>query len=161
MSIDNPGSFFSADDFKKDENSWKPIKINGELLYKKSVDILNLSNTICDLLEDEMTKGLIMQNAMVIPAKIRSAMAIDEVYSLVMENAVIVKVNICELNAQLWACEEIYGVEKKYIDVLREEIESFKKIFIDWVSSFDKANDHPDEWHLFNDPNDFPEEDDL
>ncbi len=166
MSTDNPGNFFGQHDFEEDDKngeSWKPVKINGKALYKKAIDILNLTQTICDLLPDdefeEMTKGLMLQNAMIIPAKIRGAIAINDVYSLLMETAVIIKVNICELKAQLWACDEIHGIEKKYLEVLREEIEIFRGIFIQWISCFDKVNDLPDEWHLFNDPNSFPADD--
>ena len=165
MSIDNPGNFFNEHEFGDHENedSWKPVKVHAKALYKKSIEILNLSNTICDLLGEEedgdITKRLIMENAMIVPTKIRGAMSVDDVYSIVMESAVIIKVNICQLKAQLWACEELHGIENKYVEVLREEIESFKKIFIKWVTSFDKENDLPDEWHLFNDPSTFPEDD--
>lgn len=162
--LDNPGNFFSeGDDWKDDEDSWKPVKIHGRALYKKAREILNLSMILCDLLdaedEDGITQRLILENATKIPAKIRGGMAMDSVYSLVMENAVIIKVNVCELQAQLWACEELHGIDEKYINVLREEIENFKGIFIDWVKSFDKSNDLPDDWYLFNDPTDFNDED--
>jgi hypothetical protein len=167
MSSDNPGNFFRAGDFEDDDNensdNWKPVKIYGKALYKKAIDILNVTQTICDLMPDEeyeeMTKGLMLSNALIISAKIRAAMAVDDVYSLVMENAVIIKVNVCELKAQLWACNEIHGIEKKYIEVLKEEIDHFKKIFIQWVTTFDKENDLPDEWFLFNDPTSFPDDD--
>ncbi len=164
MSIDNPGNFFAPGDLdgQEDSESWKPIKVAGKALYKKSVDILNITQTICDLMPDEeyeeMTKALMLENAMIISSKVRSSMAIDHVYSLVMENAVIVKVNVCELKAQLWACDEIHGIEQKYITVLREEIEEFKQLFISWVNTFDKSHDYPDEWQLFNNPGDFPSE---
>lgn len=62
-----------------------------------------------------------------------------------------------ELKAQLCACNALHGIEEKYVDVLRNEIEAFKKIFIQWVISFDKKNDLPDEWYLFNDPSSFPD----
>jgi hypothetical protein len=50
-------------------------------------------------------------------------------------------------------------MEAKYLDVLRNEIDAFREIFVKWVTSFDKNNDLPDEWHLFNDPSSFPEDD--
>lgn len=162
MSIDNPGNFFVPGDMEghEDSESWKPVKLAGSELYKKSIDILNVTQTICDLMPDEeyeeMTKALMLENAMIVSSKVRSSMTIDHVYSLVMENAVIIKVNICELKAQLWACDEIHGIEQKYIAVLREEIESFREIFIKWVAAFDKTKDYPDKWHLFNNPGDFP-----
>ena len=166
MSIDNPGNFLDADNFSDNNNksdSWKPVKINGNALFKKAIDILNITKTIGDLLPDDAdnfasTKNLMMQNATIIPGKIKAALAVD-VYSLMMENAVIIKVNMMELKDQLWACEYIENIEVKYLKVLEQEIDVFKKIFVAWVTSFDKASDLPDEWHLFNDPASFPQDD--
>ena len=166
MNEDNFGSFFeSYDNNDDDPNSAKtPIKNYGNALYKKSIEILNLAVSICDLFPDgdtqsETTKKLMMENALLIPAKIKGGMAVDQTYSLVMENAVIIKVNICELKAQLWACEVLHEIDKMYTNVLHEEINAFRQIFIKWVNCFDKMSDLPDEWHLFNDPSAFKEDD--
>ena len=162
MNNDNLGNFFNVDDFgDEDENeeSWKPIKVNGNALFKKSVDILNLTQSLCDVLpesdEAETTKRLMLENAMVIATKIKGAISIDEIYSIVMENAVIIKINVVQLKAQLIVCNALHGIGENYLDVLRQEISAFKKIFIKWVKCFDKENDMPDEWHLFNDPSTF------
>ncbi|RYY44278.1 MAG: hypothetical protein EOO06_18395 [Chitinophagaceae bacterium] len=164
-SVDNPGGFVMKEDWEDDgdENFWKPVRVAGRELYNKSIDILNLSSTICDLLDDvedgALTQQLVMENAIRIPAKIRGGMAVDDIYSLVMENAVIIKVNIGELKAQLWACEQLNGIEKQYVDLLKDEIEIFKSLFVTWVKCFDRTNDLPDDWWLFNNPDDFPEDD--
>ena len=168
MSDENIGRFFNyhddEDDSEDKSENWKPVKQYGKELYRKSIDILNLAQTMSDMLPDEddddpaATKHLIMQNAYLVPAKIQGAMAM-EYYSLMMENAVIIKVNICQLREQLWACREFHGIEQEYIDVIRNEIEAFRKIFINWLNAIDKENDLPDEWHLFNDPSTFPEDD--
>jgi hypothetical protein len=165
MGDDNIGRFFNyhdmGDDGDEKSENWKPVKQYGKALYRKSIDILNLARTIGDMLpEDEdadSTRHLILQNAYLVPAKIKGAMVM-EYYSLMMENAVIIKVNICQLREQLWACKEFHGLEQQYIDVLRNEIDDFRKIFINWITSFDKKNDLPDEWHLFNDPSAFPDD---
>ena len=164
---DNLGGFHDPDDFDRDhekgEDAWKPEKIHGNELFRKAIEILNLTETICSMLpegerECEFTKGLMMENATIVPGKIKGAMSMDT-YSLKMENAVIIKVNIMQLKVQLWSCEAIHGMERKYLDVLRDEIEAFRQLFIKWVTSFDKSNDLPDEWHLFNDPSTFPADD--
>jgi hypothetical protein len=165
MGDDNIGRFFNyhdmGDDGDEKSENWKPVKQYGKALYRKSIDILNLARTIGDMLpEDEdadSTRHLILENAYLVPAKIKGAMVM-EYYSLMMENAVIIKVNICQLREQLWACKEFHGLEQQYIDVLRNEIDDFRKIFINWIASFDKKNDLPDEWHLFNDPSAFPDD---
>ena len=119
--------------------------------------------TIGDLLEEdehaEITKRLMLENAMIVTTKIKGTLAADEVYSFVMESAVIIKVNISQLKAQLWACGALHNIEEKYLDVLKVEIENCRKIFIQWVATFDKENDLPDEWHLFNNPDTFPADD--
>ena len=166
MIKDNIGNFFDPDDFQKGDDesceSWKPENVYGQELFRKSIEILNLTDTICTMLPQEDDKAefnqrLMKENAMLVPVKIKGAMGM-EVYSLKMENALIIKVNICQLKDQLWACEAIHEMEVKYVDVLRNEIAAFKEIFIKWVTSFDKSNDLSDDWHLFNDPADFPEE---
>ncbi|MEO5891032.1 MAG: hypothetical protein ABIQ31_12305 [Ferruginibacter sp.] len=167
MNDDNLGNFLDAGSFdeEEDDNSenWKPARIHGRALFKKSIDILNLTETICDVLPDddhaEVTRRLMLENATIVPAKIKGAMGMDGVYCILMENAVIIKVNICQLKAQLWACSALHEIEDKYLDVVKTEIDEFKKIFIQWVGSFDKENDLPDEWHLFNDPTSFPDDD--
>lgn len=158
MSDDNLGNFFDANDFGEEEenaDNWKPVKVLGNALFKKAINILNLTQSLCDVLPDnshsEVTKQAMLECAMIAPAKVKSAQVVDEIYSLVMENAVLIKVNMVQLKDQLWACSAIHEVEKKYLDVLRNEIEEFRKIFIQWVGTFEKENDYPDEWHLFND----------
>jgi len=151
MNDDNIGRFFSYHDMEDDDakaESWQPVRQHGKALYRKGIDILNLAQTIADMLPEEdddpvSTKSLMMQNAYLVPAKIQGAMVM-EYYSLMMENAVIIKVNICQLREQLWACKEFHGLEQQYIDVLRSEIEEFRKIFVSWVTCFDKENDFPD-----------------
>ncbi len=162
MSDDNIGRFVNYHEDDDDDESWKPINQLGKELYRKSIDILNLAQTMCDMLPEndehaDHTRHMIMQNACIIPAKIKGAMVM-EYYSLMIENAVIIKVNAVELRTGLWSCSTMHDIEQKYVDVIRDEIENFRKIFINWIGAFDKTNDLPDEWHLFNDPASFPED---
>ena len=55
MNSDNLGNFFNADDFgdeEENEESWKPIKVHGNALFRKAVDILNLTQSLCDVLPE-------------------------------------------------------------------------------------------------------------
>ena len=74
-------------------------------MFKKAIDILNITRTIGDLLADadggEHTARLMIENAVMVPAKIRGVISMDGVCSLEMERAVIIKVNITELKTQL------------------------------------------------------------
>ena len=73
-------------------------------MFKKAIDTLNINRTIGDLLADadggDDTARLMIENAVMVPAKIRGAMSMDDVCSLVMKRAVIIKVNITELKIQ-------------------------------------------------------------
>ncbi|MEX0636370.1 MAG: hypothetical protein WD135_06355 [Ferruginibacter sp.] len=159
MSTHNPGNFFLPHDFEEEDsnNPWNPTQIQGKVLYQKSIDIINITQTIIDLIPDEdaedVTKALMNQNVMTVAVKIIGSINSEPLYTLLMEAAVIIKVNICELKAQLWVCEEIHNIDAVYTNVLRDEIENFRRLFVEWVQIFDKKNDCPDEWHLFNDPN--------
>ncbi len=164
MSNDNLGNFFDAGDFGEEEDNaehWKPLKLLGNALFKKSIEILNLSESLCDVIPEndhsDAAKRILLQNAVAVPAKIKIAMAVDEIYSFVMENAVLIKVNMVQLQEQLIALGGLHNVEEKYLDVLRKEIEEFRKIFVKWISFFEKENDFPDEWQLFNNPSNFPD----
>ena len=48
MSENNPGSFFQPENFDDEDDdrnseNWKPVKIYGNELFKKAIDILNLT----------------------------------------------------------------------------------------------------------------------
>ncbi len=159
--------FLNPDDFEKDDHetgeSWKPIKQHAKALKRKSIELLNLATTINSLLPEtedaEHARHWLMENAYKLPAKISGAMAVDDVYSIVMESAVVIKVAACELRNAVWNCHIMHDMDEKYVHVMRNEIDEFRKIFVEWVKCFDKENDLPDEWHLFNDPSTFPEDD--
>ena len=36
--------------------------------------------------------------------------------------------------------------EEDYVDLLREKIEEFRLLFVDWIRSFEKTYDIPDNW---------------
>ena len=164
MNDDNLGNFFNADDFgdeEEDTEGWKPLKVYGNALFKKAISILNLTQSLSDILPDndkaDITKELMLHNAMTTPKKVKAAIEVDEIYSMVMEQAVLIKINMVELRIDLWACVALHGVDLKYVEVLKNEIEEFRKIFVKWVANFEKESDFPDEWHLFNNPSDFPD----
>ena len=85
-------------------------------MFKKAVAILNLTESLCDVLPDDdhatVTKRLMQENAMIIPSKIKGVKAVDEIFCTVVESTVIIKVNIIELKAQLWVCNAFNEVEE-------------------------------------------------
>ncbi|MOA56507.1 hypothetical protein D3C78_1805000 [compost metagenome] len=66
-----------------------------------------------------------------------------------MESAVIIKIHARELLTQTTLCKMEELVDEKYLQLLRDEIDNFRLLFIDWVNGFDRTNDVPDDWGLF------------
>ena len=38
--------------------------------------------------------------------------------------------------------------EEDYVDLMRDKVEEFRLVFIDWIRSFDKTYDIPDNWAI-------------
>lgn len=99
----------------------------------------------------EHYKGIMMEDAMIINAKLRGAEAAD-LYSLRMENAVVIKIHAVSLLTATSGLKMMGLSNNKYLQLLRDEIEAFRILFVDWVNSFDKTNDIADGWGLFSNP---------
>lgn len=97
----------------------------------------------------ESYKGMMMEDVMMINVKLRGAEAGD-LYSLRMENAVIIKIHANSLLTATSALKMMGLSNNKYLQLLRDEIEEFRKLFVLWVQGFDRTNDAPDSWGLFN-----------
>ncbi|MES2778715.1 MAG: hypothetical protein V4651_02355 [Bacteroidota bacterium] len=100
----------------------------------------------------EHYKSIMMEDVMIINAKLRGAEGGD-LYSIRMENAVIIKVHAMSLLTATSGLKMMGLSNNKYLQLLRDEIEEFRKLFLEWINSFDKTNDIPDGWGLFYDPN--------
>jgi hypothetical protein len=169
MSEENFGNFFRPEDFDdeidRDQETWKPERQFGKELFRKSIDILNLVETIASMLQapegepEKRSCARMTSSAMIIPPKIKGALCVDA-YSVKMECAVLIKTHMCDLRSEIRIAEQFENLDKDYVDVMRNEIDSFRKIFVQWVDSFDRDEDYPDEWHLFNNPDDFPKNND-
>jgi|ERR1051326_936080 hypothetical protein len=140
---------------QEDENDYDPEKERNRVknlpVYKKAESLMELTRRICDVVEDEKDELHICQqilgNAMIIPAKIAGAEGGD-LYSIRFDNATLIKLAARELLAETNMLYDL--VEEKYVLTLRKEIEEFRVVFHDWVRSFDKTNDIPDEWDIKN-----------
>jgi hypothetical protein len=99
----------------------------------------------------EHYKSMMMEDVMIMNTKLRGAEAGD-LYSIRMENAVIIKTHAVSLLTATSGLKMIGLSNNKYLQLLRDEIEEFRKLFVEWINSFDKTNDIPDGWGLFYDP---------
>lgn len=127
-------------------------------LYQKAAQILKITMGLVEIVPkeneflQETTVRFMMENAFLIPAKIAGATAVG-LYDLKMENATIIRKAARELYVQAGSLrfeEDI--TDKDYIELLRNTIEEFRLLFINWVAGFDVWDYIKDSWGLFNPP---------
>ena len=126
-------------------------------LYQKAELIFQLvQSLVASLPEDDDyiqgTKHLMLEDAMIIPAKIAGAEGGD-LYSIRMQNASIIREHAMHLYVQVGSLRfhENYK-DLEYVQLIRNEIDAFKLLFIEWIESFDTTNYFWDDWELFNPP---------
>lgn len=158
-------------------------RIDNMPIYQKAEQIFKLTEGLVHIIPveneflQETTVQYMLENAMIIPVKIAGAEGGD-LYDLRMENAAIIRKAARELYVQAGSLRYVEDVvDKDYIELLRNTIDEFRLLFIDWVAGFDVWNYIKDSWGLFNppgvnahdkdpdddipfDPNDFFESDD-
>ncbi|WP_042564424.1 hypothetical protein [Flavobacterium sp. MEB061] len=127
-------------------------------IYQKAEQIFRLTEGLVQIIPveneflQETTVRYMLENAMLIPVKIAGAEGGD-LYDLRMENAAIIRRAARELYVQAGSLRFEEGItDKDYIELLRNTIEEFRLLFIDWVASFDVWNYIKDSWGLFNPP---------
>lgn len=123
-------------------------------IYKQSLLIRKLTRAVVNGIDDENDefniKQLMLENAYMISSKIMGAEA-GELYSYRLENAFSIKRYANELLAEVYLCESKDIGFTRFIPQLKEEIEHLRRLFIEWVDSFDKSKDLDDAWALWRD----------
>lgn len=122
-------------------------------IYKKALEILDLTEQIVDTFGDEsmarMHRESMLEDAMILPAKIAGAEAMDY-YVHKMENATVVKIHARSLLTQTASIKYLGIVNEQYVQLLRDEIEAFRLLFREWVKTFDiNTTKEGDGWGLF------------
>lgn len=151
------------DDFEDEDAEWDedgefdPRK-EQEKIYKhplmiKAKEIIGLTRALVGSLDEarrELYGGLMMEDAMVMSAKFAGAESIPD-FVLKMEKAVIMKVHAKSLNSMTYqlALEETHAEE--HLELLRQAIEEYRKLFIEWIRAFDPTEKYDDGWGIFTD----------
>ena len=125
-------------------------------IYKKAREISDLVMKIADLIPDdnghlEDVRRYITENALLLPAKVVAAEG-GHIYDLRMENATLVRKYARELMVSYHTLKMHDFEHAEYYMMVRELIEEFRLLFIDWVAGFDQWNYVRDTWGLFNPP---------
>jgi len=125
-------------------------------LFKKGKEIFEVVDQICQLIPDDNEplsdiKGIMLEDAMMLTVKIAGASA-GQLYDIKMEAATIIRKSANSLMVQNHTLE-MFGFEHvEYFQIVRDLLEEYRLLFIDWVSKFDKWDYVIDRWGLFNPP---------
>jgi hypothetical protein len=139
---------------KGDEWKLLPQLEKAKTLYNKWREIFQLVESFCETLQNseefshtDDTKKFIHQNIHIVAPKLISAASVDS-YVLKMENASIIRTNCREMMEQIRFAAMVGSTDEKYVDAIEEEMDHFKDLFKEWVSTFRK-DDYEDEWGLY------------
>lgn len=100
--------------------------------------------------DDDMFSSIareLFMDSQIVGVKIKSSEAAG-IYVVRMENASIIRKLAQEIASTLLLFAEETDADKEHIEVVRNEIAAFRKLFIMWVGTFEK-DEFTDEWGLF------------
>jgi hypothetical protein len=125
-------------------------------IYQKGKEIFDMVIKITDLIAENNeylmeVKSFMLSDAAQLTVKVAGAEAV-ELYDLKMENAAIIRKAARDLLVQQHSLN-MFGFEYvEYYQIVRDLIEEYRLLFIDWVAGFDKWDYIIDRWGLFNPP---------
>ena len=137
----------------EEEDNAHPEKLP---IYRKGKEILDIVSKITALIpeNDEYllnVKACMLCDAAQLTVKVAGAEAAG-LYDLKMENAAIIRKAARDLMVQQHSFD-MFGFEYvEYYQIVRDLIEEYRLLFIDWVAGFDKWDYIIDRWGLFNPP---------
>jgi len=125
-------------------------------IYKKGKEILDVILSICELFPEEnehlqFIKGQMIADAAMLTVKVAGSEA-AELYDIKMEGAAIIRKAARDLMVQNHSLENFGFEHTEYYSIVRDLIEEYRLLFIDWVAGFDKWDYVIDRWGLFNPP---------
>lgn len=125
-------------------------------IFKKSEEIFQTVKTITDLFPEDnehlqYMKGQLLGDAGLISAKLCGAFAV-KLYDIKMENATLIRKAARDLMVAYHSLEMFGFEEASYYKIVRKQIEEFRLLFVEWVSTFDPKHFITDSWGLFNPP---------
>lgn len=136
-------------------------------IFKKGIEILELTEKVISLIPDDEEmlshyKEWMMEDASILSVKVAGAEGAD-LYDIKMENATLIRKAARDLMVHCTGLRISGFKQTDYLEVIRNEIEEYRLLFIDWIATFDPWNYVIDRWGLFNPPGidaDTPDPDD-
>ena len=140
--------------FEEEDND--EIKYDDLPIYLKGKEIMDVVMRIAALIPEDnehlqFTKGFMISDAAQLTIKIARAEGAG-LYDLKMEAAAIIRKAARDLVVQSHSLKMFGFKEVEYFKIVRELVEEYRLLFIDWVASFDKFDYVIDRWGLFNPP---------
>jgi hypothetical protein len=125
-------------------------------IYRKGQEIYEVVQRIGDLIPEDNPhlqdiKGFMLHDAAQLMVKVAGADG-GGLYSIKMECAAIIRMAANDLMVQNHSLKMFGFKEVEYYQVVRDLIEEYRLLFIDWVAGFDKFDYVIDRWGLFNPP---------
>lgn len=125
-------------------------------IYKKGREIYQVVRRIGDLIPEDNEhlqdiKGFMYHDAALLTVKVAGAEGGD-LYDIRMQCAAIIRKAANDLMVHNHSLEMFGFKEVEYYQLVRDLIEEYRLLFIDWVAGFDKYNYIIDRWGLFNPP---------
>jgi hypothetical protein len=138
---------------EEDDDFTEPEKLP---IYRKGKEIFDLVHRITDLIPEDnehlmFVKSCMLSDAALLTVKVAGAEAAG-LYDLKMENAAIIRKAARDLVVSQHSLEGFGFKESGYCEVVRDLVEEYRLLFIDWVAGFDKWDYVIDRWGLFNPP---------
>jgi hypothetical protein len=139
------------DDIENLRDAYKQLPI-----YKKGTEISDMVSRIGDLIPEndehlQEIKGWMMFDAAQLCVKVAGAES-GGLYDLKMEAAAIIRKSAHDLILQYHSLKMFGFKEYEYFIIVRDLVEEYRLLFIEWVAGFDKWNYCIDRWGLFNPP---------
>ena len=125
-------------------------------LFKKGEEIQYVVRLLAELMPEDnellqSMKGEMLYDAGLLTVKIAGAEGV-ELYDLKMEAATFIRKAACDLKVMNHSWEDFGFENVEYFQIVRDLIEEYRLLFIDWVAGFDRWNYIIDRWGLFNPP---------
>ena len=92
-----------------------------------------------------------LEDASMLTAKVAGAEGGD-LYDIRMENATIIRKAARDLTTACSGLEAAGFKETEYLNLIRESVEEYRLLFVEWIKGFDPWNYIIDRWGLFNPP---------
>lgn len=125
-------------------------------IYRKGKEIFDVVHHIGTLIpedDDHMQsiKGQMIGDAALLTVKIAGAEG-GSLYDIKMEAAAIIRKAARDLMITNHSLEMFGFKEVQYFQIVRDLLEEYRLLFIDWVAGFDQWDYIIDRWGLFNPP---------